>query len=602
MKMTSNIANALPIVAAAYGRKFGVQVQVGGANACTDGRTITIPEISDDPLARTLAWGYLTHEAAHVRETNFGACARFAAKGPLFGSVLNVLEDVRIENAIMRPYPGARSTLDAVMTWLVAQGMTAAPKEEDSPPAVLGNALLVLSRYRYRRQEVLEPAAQEAERVLRKTFPSTFVHRLLGLMSEIPGLRSTWDAAGLAGRIIALAQQEAQEPPPAPSRINPSPPSASDDDGTLASERSGNKGDPDENGPGGRDGNDGSAEDESGDNDVDGTNQGGPANGTGACVSQGQGRDQRQTGEGSAGRPDGDGAGGEGGDGRQALQAVLSAGEGDVPGDLFAVVARALTDQRVGGTVPLLPTLEQYQGHAALGRDAVARVRAASARLTARLRGLVESHTMTQVRTVRRGRVLSPTHLHRIAVGDARVFRRKEQKVAPNTALHVLVDLSGSMGRGADRIALDASMSLALALEPLRGVSCAVTAFPSLRGGSSAVTRILSHGDRMAARAGAFVQHARGGTPMTGALWYAAADLLARREERKVIVTLTDGGPDDWSSARAMGERASAAGLELIGVGIGIAVDRLFPLAIRIDGVADLKGELFRIAEQLLLK
>lgn len=40
----------------------------------------------------------------------------------------------------------------------------------------------------------------------------------------------------------------------------------------------------------------------------------------------------------------------------------------------------------------------------------------------------------------------------------------------------------------------------------------------------------------------------------------------------------------------------------MIGVGIGTAVDRLFPLAIRIDAVVELKGELFRIAEQLLLK
>ena len=32
---------------------------------------------------------------------------------------------------------------------------------------------------------------------------------------------------------------------------------------------------------------------------------------------------------------------------------------------------------------------------------------------------------------------------------------------------------------------------------------------------------------------------------MTGALWYAAADLLSRREQRKVVLVLTDGSPDD---------------------------------------------------------
>ena len=116
------------------------------------------------------------------------------------------------------------------------------------------------------------------------------------------------------------------------------------------------------------------------------------------------------------------------------------------------------------------------------------------------------------------------------------------------------------------------------------------------------VTRITSHGDRLAARAGAFVQLARGGTPMTGALWYAAADLLARQEERKVVLTLTDGDPNDWDSAYAMVMRAGIAGIEMIGVGIATSVDRLFPVAVQIASVADLKGELFRIAERLLLK
>ncbi len=594
--MKQTITNALPIVAAAYGRKFGVPVQVGGTSACTDGRTIHIPEIGDDPIAKSLAWGYLTHEAAHVRETDFKAYGDFSKQCPLCGSVLNILEDVRVESAILRPYPGARSTLDAVMTWLIEQGNVAAPKEGDSPAAVLANGLLVLSRYRYRSQEVLKPAAQEAERVLRKTFPATFVHRLLGLMTEIPGLRSTRDAADLAERIIALVQEEAQEPEsPKRSQSSPDPSDEGEQDAETA-------GDAQDQGSEGADpGGEGAGkDDETGpvepakDEGSEG-NEGGEAAGD----DQGQGRDGGETGDGADQSGEGEG---EGTDGRRALQAVLSAGAGDMPMDPFAAVAEELRRPSVDERPVLLPTLEPYQGHAGLGKDAVARVKAESARLTARLQGLVESHTMAQVRTVRRGRVLSRAHLHRLAVGDARVFQRKEQTVAPDTALHLLVDLSGSMGHGADRIALDAALSLALALEPMRGVSCAVTAFPSLRGGDSAVTRILSHGDRIAARAGAFVQHARGGTPMTGALWYAAADLLARREARKVILTLTDGGPDDWDSAKAMVERASAAQLEMIGVGIGISVDRLFPVAIRIDAVADLKGELFRIAEQLLLK
>ena len=65
MNPMKTLMGALPIVAAAFGRKFSVQVKVGGDQACTDGKVIQIPAIGEDPDAAILAWGYLTHEAAH---------------------------------------------------------------------------------------------------------------------------------------------------------------------------------------------------------------------------------------------------------------------------------------------------------------------------------------------------------------------------------------------------------------------------------------------------------------------------------------------------------------------------------------------------------
>lgn len=562
----SNIAQALPIVAAAYGRKFGVKVEVGGERACTNGQVIRIPEIADDPLAKTLAWGFLAHEAAHVRFTDFGAFDQAARKGPLAKHILDTLEDVRVEDAIGVPYPGTRTTLDQVVQWLVQEGKTSAPKEVDSPPMVLGNALLVMARHRYRRQGFLKEAATEAERVLRKTFPASFVHRLLGLLTEIPRMASTQDAADLAGRIVALVKDEAEEPPP--------PPTPSDESGDEGAGDSG--GECEEHGE-------------------DADESGGEGEDEGAGASDGEGED-------GADQPD-NGAGGEGGDGRKALQEALSAGAGDLPGDAFEAVAQALAAQAQGrGNTMLMPSLEDWAGNATAGLANLAQVRGESAKLTARLQGLVEAHRMVRNRTVRRGWHLSASHLHRAAVNDDRIFLAQDHRTAPNTAIHLLVDLSGSMHGHQDRIALAAAMALAQALEPMRGVSCAVTAFPSLNGQDDQVTHILSHGETVRGRAGAFIQGARGGTPMTGALWFAAADLLARREERRVIMTLTDGAPNDVASARTMVDKASAAGIEMIGVGIATHIDRLFPVAITIGSVADLKKELFGIAERLLLR
>jgi len=209
---------------------------------------------------------------------------------------------------------------------------------------------------------------------------------------------------------------------------------------------------------------------------------------------------------------------------------------------------------------------------------------------------------MTKYRTVRQGRVVDPKRLHRIAVNDSRIFAHKDQRQSPNTAIHLVVDLSGSMGGGKDAMALDAAMALALALEPIRGVTQAITAFPGSFGLDDRVVKILGHGEQVRNQVGYFAQRGRGGTPMTGALWYAAADLLARTEERKVMLVLTDGSPNHFASASDMVKKAMLAGIQVIGVGIEYDVTGLFPVAIRITDVADLKRELFRIAERMLIR
>jgi hypothetical protein len=550
----NTLTNALPIVASAYGRKFGVSVQVGGDQAATDGKTIRIPSIDDTPISKTLAWGYLAHEAGHVRHTDFSVWNEVAGH-PLTKAITNILEDVRIESAMIGSYPGARQTLDAVLDWMIGEGKIEAPTIDQNPPAVLANALLVLARHRYRKQETLVGLARSAEQGLRQVFPTSFVHRLIGLMTEIPSLRTTLDSVELARKIVALIEEEAQEDVDQSASREEQRAEKDDQTSTLdapSSDLTGTK--------------TGEAEDQGTESVEHGAKNLAPCTGT------------------------------------QALQAVLSAGPDDLPEDLFKTVAEALGGSGNGRSTTVLPTLEEYAGNAQHGRTALNRVKVHSAKLTARLQGLVQAHTLTKCRTARRGRTLSPTHLHRVAVGDSRVFVRREQKIAPNTALHLLVDLSGSMCGGQDSIALDAAMALALALEPISGVSRAVTAFPSLQGRDDQVTRLLSHGDHASGRAGAFVQRGRGSTPMTGALWFAAADLLSRNEERKVILALTDGDPDDWTSAKDLVERAVVAGIELIGVGIQHDVRRLFPVAIQIQSIEDLKEELFRIAERMLLR
>ena len=613
----STLTNALPIVAAAYGRKFGVQVQVGGSQACTNGKLIQIPALTDDPEAKLLAYGYLTHEAGHLRHTDF---AVWPPTSPVGVFIEGVIEDVRIENALLQDYPGSRVTMDAVMTALIKRQQLVPVTEADEPADVLCNGFLALARYHFRRQKELAVHAQAAESIMRAKFTARFVNRLRGLMTEINGLQSTEDSKVLALKILDLMNEESQPQPPAAQQTGegqePQPPDANvsgQGQGSQPATDSGTGNDPDssQQEQGQKGGSEGANKPETGhqDNDQQQGSEGAgkPEQGHQDSSDDNSGEPDQPGNAGQAGAQEqADAAGqvgnpGQEGAGRSALRAALSAGSDDLPKDVFATVAELLNAAQIH-TPTLLPTMVPFSGDHAQGAQMLNQVRKHSAHLTARLQGLVQAQRLTKNRTTKQGRVLDPNRLHRVAVNDARIFARKDHKQQPNTALHLLVDLSSSMRYGQDRTALEAGMALAMALENIPGVTQAITAFPGHQGDSNQVVKLLGHGERVADQVGRFVQEGRGSTPMTGALWFAAADLLARTEPRKVILALTDGEPNHLPSAKDMIKKARQEGIEVIGIGIQQDVRGLFPIAISIHDVGDLKRELFRIAERLLVK
>ncbi|MGB2131791.1 MAG: hypothetical protein ACPHXW_10170, partial [Marinobacterium sp.] len=85
--MKTTLRDALPILASAYGQQFGVKVQMGGTGAWTNGTTIQLPMISNPDL-RDLALGYLVHESAHIRLTDFHV---FGTTQGILRSLVNIL-------------------------------------------------------------------------------------------------------------------------------------------------------------------------------------------------------------------------------------------------------------------------------------------------------------------------------------------------------------------------------------------------------------------------------------------------------------------------------------------------------------------------------
>ena len=160
--MAPVLQRAMPI-GSALGRKMGVRVEVSGNKACTDGECIWIPAFDvDRPEQEALCWGFLTHEAAHVRYTDFYLDYEGSA---LRRRLTNLLEDIRIEQKISREYPGAAVSLAEVVRHLVSEGRLGAPKKSDPPVKVLNDSLLAILRSEVLGQKALEPEAIKAREV-----------------------------------------------------------------------------------------------------------------------------------------------------------------------------------------------------------------------------------------------------------------------------------------------------------------------------------------------------------------------------------------------------------------------------------------------------
>ncbi len=170
--MVPTLQRSLPIVGAAIGRKLGVQVEVSGRQAFTDGQRIVLPVFDPErPEQELKSWGFLHHEAAHIRYTDF----ELDQSGSAFRQRLtNIIEDIRIERALSQEYPGTAYTLSEVVRQLVAEGRLVAPAKSDPPVKVLHDSVLATLRYEVLGQKALKEEAAKAQQVMKPAFQPSY--------------------------------------------------------------------------------------------------------------------------------------------------------------------------------------------------------------------------------------------------------------------------------------------------------------------------------------------------------------------------------------------------------------------------------------------
>ena len=197
-----------------------------------------------------------------------------------------------------------------------------------------------------------------------------------------------------------------------------------------------------------------------------------------------------------------------------------------------------------------------------------------------------------------------------------RVFKRKREDDTLDTAVQLMVDVSGSMMGLETVMTYKATCLLAHALTVL-GVACEINAFTttynarSSSGGSTVVWRVKDWDERVTDdilkdRFNVLIESGMRNNNDEAALRYAYDRLLQREETRKILIMQSDGQP---AAPDADGKNPSGglkqvskkierdAKVDLLSVGIGFmgaeAVDRYYKNHVKVENVAELETALF---------
>lgn len=577
-KRAKGIFGSLPILAAAFGRSRGITVSIGGSRAWVDGTRIQLPDlpIDCDEELEAKAMGFLFHETGHMEFTD--PLVKLDCDSALELSLYRAIEDVRMEAARNATYPGSPAALAKMVGYIAAEGWfgTAETIVNEPPHQTLSFGILVKLRADYLGQPLGDLRDLRWQRV-RDLIGDAGMVKLEVLLDRMDEMDTTADGLMLVKAIATLLQSIADEPEEE-QKTDSSDDEAPPEDGGDEGEGSAGNGDSrpasDDDG--------GSAHGGSPDGGKDPSDSSGPSAGGDT-----DGNTQPEAGGDQPSAPDREAI-------RQALAVPSDSDEAGPSTDIGEAVAQSLSSTANEATAKAgnltasskqsLVTRPRVSGGE--GQEVAGSSRALRTRLTA----VMDAKARTRVTHRRTGTRIDSGKLHRLFTGNTRVFVRKDHVRKVNTAVQVLLDRSSSMGKdGRMVLARKAALASAMGIGQIHGCKVAVAAFPG--------TEVLKDFDEQTAGvSGRFVIGDTGTTPMGSAMLAVAPGLAARREERKLLIVVTDGGPDDPERVRHLINLYEASGVEVVGVGIQTnAGSGLFPSWTVVNALEELSTSLFDV-------
>lgn len=560
-----NLFQSLPILAHAIGQKCGVKVVLGGNSAHTNGETIYLP--SPKGFDRDVLLGYLIHEAAHVRFSNFDLLK--VRVTPAVAHLRNVYEDTRIERKMAGVYRGANALLRQTMKYVFAKEKV--PKE--MIPIIFGFiAMDCWDRYRMS-GDIFTQHAKKFRKAALKFFPVSLLDEFSKINDRILLAQSDKDCQTMAEDVMVLLQQYFQDNP---QMIPVQQMSESSDEPSELNQS-----------------NQGQASESSNSSNDD---QSQTKLTEKSSSSKADTEDSEQSGQ-ASGSPESN----DQKDTTQVLQ-ELNTFE-DKSKDLSQVLKEELESKGseniyVEGSHSASTTTE-FLLDPVKAEQLIAKAQQIGNGLSRQLQGLVSQATRTHRKTAMSGQKLSRTKLARLGLFNPRVFERRTEHTSTASAVHILLDLSCSMNNRC-KTASAAALSLWMALKRLPFTNPALTLFPY----TSYSRVVLNHGEQLIPSRRAQLSdllNTYGDTPLYEALQDVVQLLALTKEKRKIVIVITDGCPSNSYLAENYISRMIASGIEVFGIGIGYSIKHLMKNSVVINDVNELSSALFALARQTSL-
>lgn len=517
-----------------YAKLWGVQVRVQGSLAFTDGTKITIPRFntSDEHSCR-LACAYLSHESGHIAYSDFNLLSQISKEERLLYTLLNIVEDSRIERLMSKKWIGVYENL----LMLNRELSRIAVKNLDS---LEGNTVNLIPRMLQITSWLCQKYIQQynTELYMLKTlevYPclQDFTDKLSELLMNAPMCNDTYEAYDLAKKINTLFKKEystRKEKPIQICRALIGDVYLTDDEGNPIS--------------------------------ID--NKDSEDNESKTCSSN------------TTDFNTGIEAFSEWSIQKAIETSVSKASESSTREDL--------------GIISDFPRVEA--GNVNWLKSTGLSVKINS--LTLALHNYVKAKTLATSEQVDVGRRLNVKRAIRIPLGETNIWNKKTFDLDHNTSIHILVDTSSSMLSTASdgnfpnyrlsRIdhAKICAYCIAKALEGVPNTESQVSFFPG--GGNYEVGICKQSWESVKSTMKYFDQKPVGSTPMAQAMAYALTKFKYSDKDRNILLIITDGMPDSISNVKEQLGQCEQLGIELRVLSINCeTAQKLFPNCVVTD-------------------